>query len=400
MRVLFVSQEYPPETGWGGIGTYVAMVSRALAERGIEVDVLSVVEGQSVSTSELAGVTVHRCPLPPVGGPRRRLPEAWVRVWLPITVARQIRRLGLRPSVVECPDWKAEGFALALRGTIPLVVRLHSSARQLFPYTGQGKDSRGLDGRLAARLEEATVRRANVVVSTGSNLAEVAPRIGLDEGALHPIPAAVRLPPARPFPDSAEPRVTFVGRLEPRKAPEVVLRAAPGVLSVRPDARFVFVGRDVGDAGTPPSSMWLRNEAERLGVAHAVELRGELDWAGVADELRRATVCAVPSRWECFPNVVAEASAVGRPVVVSAISAFSEMVEDNITGRIVPSEDPEAWASTIGELLSRPEQARAMGSAGSAHIRRVSDPARLAELALDAYKHAIERWRNGERAGR
>ena len=42
MKVLFVSQELPPETGWGGIGTYVSMISRALAERGVEVHVLSV----------------------------------------------------------------------------------------------------------------------------------------------------------------------------------------------------------------------------------------------------------------------------------------------------------------------------------------------------------------------
>jgi glycosyltransferase involved in cell wall biosynthesis len=180
----------------------------------------------------------------------------------------------------------------------------------------------------------------------------------------------------------------------------VVLRAAPKVLAVAPRARFVFVGRDVGDPAAPPSSTWLRTEAERLGVAHAVELRGWLDWGGVADELRRASVCVFPSRWECFPNVAAEAAAIGRPVVVSSAPAFRELMEDNVTGRVASSEDAGDWATAITDLLLNPERARAFGEAGSALIRRVSDPARLVDLALAAYEHAVERWRNGQRVGR
>jgi glycogen synthase len=398
MKVLLVSQEFPPETAWGGIGTYVDVLGEALAAKGVEVHVLSVVDGQPASTTEVAGVTVHRFPLPRVRGPARFFPEAWPRVWLPATVARLSRDLGFRPSVIECPEWRAEGLALALRGALPVVVRLHSSARQLFPHTGQGKRLRGLDGRLSARLEEASARRAHVVVSTGSNLADVATRMGLDERALHAIPYPVRLPQASPVPNSGAPRVTFVGRLEPRKAPDVVLRSAPKVLAAIPDARFVFVGRDVGEPGAPPSSAWLRAEAERLGVAHAIELRGQLDRGGVVEELRRATVCAFPSRWESFGNVVAEAAAVGRPVVVSSIPPFRELVEDDVTGRIVESEDADAWAAALLGLLSSHERAQAMGEAGAKLVAGISDPARVADLALAAYEHARARWLSGDRA--
>src|SRR5947209_16336495 len=109
MKVLFVSQELPPETGWGGIGTYVSMISRALAERGVEVHVLSVVEGQPISRGTVDGVTVHRFPLPQVR--HRILPsESQKRVVLPANIVRLIGRLGLAPDVVECPDWGAEGL--------------------------------------------------------------------------------------------------------------------------------------------------------------------------------------------------------------------------------------------------------------------------------------------------
>ena len=400
MRVLFVSQEMPPETGWGGIGTYVDVISEAIAEKGTTVDVLSVVDGQPASRQERGGVTVHRQPLPRVRGCGRLPPETWRRFWLPMTVAWLIPRLGLRPNVVECPEWMAEGLVLGLVGRFPLVVRLHSSARQLFPYTGQGRKWRGLDGRAAATLEERSARQANVVVSTRSNLDEVVARLRLDGSALHAIPYPVRLPPLQPMPADGPPRVTFVGRLEPRKAPEVVLAAAPRVLAAVPEARFVFVGRDEYLPGDGSSMGRLRGEAQRLGVAHAVDFTGQLDQMGVVEELRRATVCAFPSRWESFGNVVAEASATGRPVVASPIAPFRELVADGITGRIAPLEDSSAWAAALIDLLSDRERAGAMGREGARRVARISEPGRVAELALSAHEHAIQRFSRRERAGR
>jgi glycosyltransferase involved in cell wall biosynthesis len=398
MRVLFVSQEFPPETGWGGIGTYVDVLSEALAAKGIDVHVLSVVEGQPESTREVGDVTVHRRSLPTVSGLHRLPPQAWRRTWLSITVARLIRRLGLGPSVVECPEWGAEGLSLALRGDTPLVVRLHSSARQLFPFTGQGREWRGIDGHLSAWLEETSARRANVVISTRSNLDEVAARMRLNDSALHAIPYPVRLPSPSPIPATTSPRVLFVGRLEPRKGPEVLLRAAPTVLASVPNARFVFVGRDAVVPGAPPSTEWLRREAQRLGVAGAVELTGQLTPEGVTDQLRQATVCAFPSRWESFGNVVAEASACGRPVVASSIPPFRELVDDGVTGSIVPQPDAEAWAAALIDLLSDSSKAGAMGHAGPAHVAGISTPERVADLTLSAYEHAIQRWSQGQRA--
>jgi glycosyltransferase involved in cell wall biosynthesis len=400
MRVLFVSQEMPPQTGWGGIGTYVEVLSRAMAESGVEVDVLSAVSGQAASVRRSGALTVYRCGLPPVHRPAVHAPEAWRRLLLAVSVARLIEWLGLRPDVIECPEWMAEGFWLGLRGRHPLVVRLHSTARQIFPFSGQGTALRGLDGAAARWLEEASARRANAVISTGSNLEEVKGWMGLDERALHVIPYPVRLPPASPMAAGGTPRVTFVGRFEPRKAPEVVLRAAPRVLAEVPEARFTFVGRDMVEDGAMPSTRWLRAEAERLGVAHAVEFTGQLDRAGVDRQLQAATVCAFPSRWESFGNVVAEAAAVGRPVVASDIPPFRELVLDGVTGRIVAQDDAAAWAGALIALLRDGRTARALGEAGSRHVSRLSDPGRVAQLTARAHEHAIERFPASQRAGR
>jgi glycogen(starch) synthase len=388
-----VSQEFPPETGWGGIGTYADVLSEALAAKGHEVHVLSAVEGQAETHVRSGAVTVHRFPLRRVRGAGRvtRSPETWKRLWSARSVAALVPRLGFRPDVVECPEWQAEGLFLGRRGSPPLVVRLHSAAWQLFPFTGQGTGLLGLDGRMAARLEDASARRARVVISTRANLAEALPRLGIDERVTHAIPYPVRLPAPAPIPATGPPRITFVGRLEPRKGPEVLVRAAPAVLAEVPDARFAFVGRDGIEPGAPSSAAWLEAEAERLGVRDAIELLGPREPAGVVEELARSSLCAFPSRWESFGNVVAEASAVGRPVVVSDIPPFRELVLDGRSGHVVPLDDTGAWARAIVELLADREAAAAMGEAGAEHVSRLSDPARVADLTLAAYEQALAR---------
>lgn len=400
MNILFVSQEVPPETAWGGIGTYVDVLSKALAARGARVDVLSVAHEQRAEARVIDGVTIRRFSLPGVHRPARALPESWGRLLVSVSVARLVRRLPTPPDVIECPEWMAEGFALSLQRLHPLVVRLHSSARQLFPFTAQGWRCHGLDGRLAVKLEEISVRRANVVLSTRSNLDEAAASMRLDTEAIHAIPLPIRLPLLSPLPEAAPPRVMFAGRLEPRKAPDVLLGAIPKVLAQVPDARFVFVGRDGVDSGLAPSASWLRAEARRLGVERAVEFTGQLDRRGVEEQLRASTVCAFPSRWESFGNAVAEASAIGRPVVVSPIPAFKELVADRVTGRVAPLDDPDGWAEVLTDVLQDRQSARRMGSEGARLIARMSAPDHIADLTYAAYLHAIERWREARVAGR
>jgi phosphatidyl-myo-inositol alpha-mannosyltransferase len=177
--------------------------------------------------------------------------------------------------------------------------------------------------------------------------------------------------------------VLFAGRLEPRKGPETLLRAVPAVLAAVPGARVAFAGRDAG------SGAELARLAGALGVAGAVELLGHVDRAALDAQLAAATVCAVPSRWESFGNVVAEAALAGRPVVASDIAPFRELVGDGETGRLVPAGDVDAWAAALVGVLRDPARARAMGAAGAARVRALGDPGRIARETLAAYEDAI-----------
>jgi D-inositol-3-phosphate glycosyltransferase len=288
----------------------------------------------------------------------------------------------MRPDVVECPEWGAEGLLLRATG-LPVVVRLHSSAAQLFPYTLQGAGLLGLDGRAAVALEARAARRAALVTSTEANAESGARALGIDPAGVRRIAHPVVAREPAPWPAGAAPRVLFAGRLEARKGPETLLRAAPAVLAAVPGVRFAFAGRDAGSAAG------LRRLAGELGVAHAVELLGHCDRAALEAQIAAATVCAVPSRWESFGNVVAEAALLGRPVLASDIPPFRELVDDGETGRLVAAADPGAWAPALVEVLTNSARARAMGRAGAARVRTLGDPARIAAQTLAAYRDAI-----------
>jgi glycogen(starch) synthase len=394
VKLLLVSQEFPPETDWGGIGTYAGTISRALSRQGVEVHVLSVLRGQERSDRTLDGVHVHRRPLlrPPGVGRLLRLPQTWARISLAAGVFLEQARLGVRFDVFESPEWCAEGLGIALRNRLPLVVRLHSGAAQILPYLG----GMGLDARLSVRCERALIRRADVVTGTPAILSSVADELGLPPERLRPIiyPVPRRQPAA---PAEGPPRVLFAGRLEPRKGPDTLIKAASRILAHRPETRFLFLGAEADGPDGRPYGSHLMALARSLGVAEAIEMPGRRGGPeAVARELARAAICAVPSRWESMGYVAAEACAVGRPVVASRIPALEEIVEEGVTGRLVPVDDVNGWADAILDLLAMsPRRRQQMGEAGARLIATRCDPDLVAEQTLEAYERAIRRRGTG-----
>ncbi len=386
MRVLLASQEFPPETAWGGIGTYAGIIAPALVRAGADVHVLSVVAGQRDVDRVLDGVQVHRRALrrPRGIGRALRLPHAWGRLSLAAAVAREHRRLGLEFDVCESPEWGAEGLFLAARRAPPVVVRLHSGAAQVFPYLGRTS----VDRRLAIRCEERLIRTAQIVTGTPAQMASVTAVYKLLPDQRHTITYPVRV--SQPLPPVSEPRVLFAGRFEARKGPDVLLRAASDVLSAVPETRFVLLGTDTGTHGDSYLES-LRSLARELGVVDAVEIIERWGPQAVAEEMARAAVCAVPSLWESFGYVAAEAASMGRPVVASDIPSFAGAVEDGVTGRLVPIGDSVAWARALVQLLGDPAGARSMGLRGRDRMLERCHPDRVAAATLDAYEAAVSR---------
>ncbi|WP_320671639.1 glycosyltransferase family 4 protein [Patulibacter defluvii] len=380
MRVLLVSQEYPPETGWGGIGTYLGLVAPALAAAGAEVHVLSVVDGQPSSTRSADGVTVHRRGLGRrVRGPGRVLPQSWKRIELAAAVARAVRALDGSFDVVESPEWMAESLLLRRR---PLVVRLHSSAAQVFPFVGRS----GLDARLAIAAEERGIARADLLVGTAVQLASH--RHAVPDVAIS-YPVALREPrPAWDPAGGAPPRIVFAGRFEHRKGVDRLLEALPAVRRRVPTALLEIVGRDTTTPTGGSVLDELRARAAALGVADGLRVTEKWGREAVEEALDGAAVCAVPSRWESFGYVAAEALSGATPLVVSDWPSFRDVTGDEGLVPIVAGDDPEAWGAALAAAIEDPRAAREAAEAGRDRLRERAAPAVVAGQTLDAYARA------------
>ena len=154
--------------------------------------------------------------------------------------------------------------------------------------------------------------------------------------------------------------VIVVANLRPEKRHDVLIEAAPQVLSRFPDARFHLVGDG-------PERARLERRAAARGVSGAFVFFGHD--SDVAQRLEDADIFVLPSRSEAFPNAVLEAMAAGLPVVASRIDALREVVEEGRTGSLVPPGDPRSLADAVCRLMADPDLATAIGARASADVR-------------------------------
>ena len=162
------------------------------------------------------------------------------------------------------------------------------------------------------------------------------------------------------------PVVGLVGRITRWKGQHVFLDAAERVRAAFPDARFRIVGSVMFDERAYEAE--LHAQVARLGLGSAVEFTGFRADVGAAMAdlavLVHASVTAEP-----FGQVVIEAMALGRPVVATAGGGVLEIVDDGVTGLLVPMGDAAAMAAAIGRLLGDPGRAERMGAAGERRVR-------------------------------
>ncbi|HVF78874.1 MAG TPA: glycosyltransferase family 4 protein [Solirubrobacteraceae bacterium] len=175
-------------------------------------------------------------------------------------------------------------------------------------------------------------------------------------------------PPPWPPDDTRRPVIGFVGRIEPRKGPLDLVRAAAAIRAGAPGARIVLVGDDPYDSAPE----YARRVRESPDVEHFPWVP---DGAAV---MRHLDVLVAPSRQEPFGTVLAEAMAAGTPVVATRVGGLAEVVADGVTGRLVTPGRPAELAAAVLEVLAGRER---MGAAARERAQR---------FGADAYADRVE----------
>jgi glycosyltransferase involved in cell wall biosynthesis len=351
MRIAFLTPEFTSEyeTG-GGLGNYLNRITRALADAGHAPEVF-VSSRNRPETLDRDGVLVHRVPYFDTGRD--------VRAFLRMCCWTGIRALG--PTLQVLGNARALASALARREQeqpFDLVQSANYLASGLFvKRSGERRHVVRLsfDGELWAResghdspercwrtrLEHAALRRADLVYAPSRFIAEsLKSRYGLDVELIRP-PALLDAKPGRSDALALPGRyLIHFGQFVPGKGTDVLARALPLVWREEPDLRMVWAGADRAGRYEAWSSGW---GAQRSHVRWL----GELDKETLYAVLLGAEASVIPSRVDNLPNTAIESLMLGIPVIGSAGASIDELVEDGVTGELVPIGDAEALAAAL-----------------------------------------------------
>jgi glycosyltransferase involved in cell wall biosynthesis len=319
----------------GGAETTLLRLLRALSGHGWAVTLATPSPGPLRDQGLAAGLDWVGLPLGGLSaGSGSRALESWPGAWRAARRAGVVLLNGGVPARLLPAVAAARRPLRATRGRRPrIVLSIHDMVRRVPPFW----------------------RAADVVLAASGAVARRLP--GLDP---HVVYAPVDPdPPAAdpPWPTNGGPVVGFVGRLEPRKGPLDFARAAPAIRAGAPGARVVLVGDD--PYGSAP-------EYTRAVLA-CPEVEHHPWHENAPGLMRHLDVLVLPSYEEPFGAVLAEAMAVGTPVVASAVDGLPEVVADGVTGRLVPPGDPQAICQAVLDVLARRGE---MAAAAREHARR------------------------------
>ena len=395
IRIAMVSEHASPLAALGGVdaggqNVHVASLARGLAALGADVVVHTRRDdpGLPRRVPLAPGVTVDHVE----AGPPAPVPKDDLYPYM-AELAADLRRLWShrRPDVVHAHFWMSGVAALAAGEPLglPVVQTFHALGTVKRRHQGD-KDTSPPPRRLA---EASIVRRAVHTIATCTD--EVRELLAMGAGAdrVSVVPCGVDLSmfspegPVEPRPRGRH-RIVVVSRMVERKGIGNVIAALPAV----PDAELVVVG------GPPSATMESDPEARRLrrlaaasGVADRVELRGQVERAGLPALLRSADVVVCVPWYEPFGIVPLEAMACGVPVVASAVGGLVDTVVDGTTGVHVPPRRPDLLGPVLAGLLADPDRRARLGAAGARRARTHYGWGTIAARTLETYTHLLQR---------
>ncbi len=208
---------------------------------------------------------------------------------------------------------------------------------------------------------------------------------GVDAGAFRPGRAAEELRAQIGLPAGC-PVIGMTARLHPIKGHEHLLRALPLIVRSVPDAHLLLVGGGRERAR-------LQRLAEEEGVDERVHFLGHR--SDVADLTQLYDVTVLASRAESLPYTLIEAMLLGKPVVASRCGGIPEVVEDGVTGTLVPPGDADALAAAVIDLLADPQKARAFGEAGRRRAEERFTVERMLSETFALYEELLDRAGHG-----
>ncbi len=387
MNICFLSQEYPPETHGGGIGTYTHNMARTLVGLGHRVHVITSTQNSSI-TYEEEGVRVHRI------RKRRIKPKELSLLKYSSSIAKAISQLDCRFDIVQASEFEAEAFLYSFKKDTPLVTRLSTPFFLIEKLNG--KVFFGPRPFFNWMEKKQTLASDGIFTSTKALAHAVAREWRLDLSLVEVIPNSVdvsrviALGRNKSVPEILKGKdfLLYFGRLEERKGVHVLAQSLPDVFVKNTKLSLVFVGSDLGYRG---SSMREYIVQKAGSYRKNIIFFDNLPQDELFPIVNKAKIVILPSLWEAFGFVCVESMALGRPVVATSGSGFEEIIEDDISGYLVEPGNPKVLAEKILYILQNDQDLRRI-SEGAEKRAQEFDASNIALRLLVYYERIREEW--------
>lgn len=355
LRVVMVSLHTSPlaQAGRGdagGLNVYVNALSRSLREAGLSVDIITTGPGADAMTSLPDGRRVHT-----LHATEECLQDKNRLVGYSQSIAsRAVRSLMSADqapvTTIHSHYWLSGLAALEMSQSLdsPLIHTMHTIGavkKELDPSSTEDPRRDEAEARIAARADRLTA-------NTWREAADLQRLFGVQENRITLVKPGVDLgvfyPPADPDPrvnlEGRALQLTFAGRLQPHKGPQIAIEAVGIFRRMMPETPvcLAIAGQQSGQDAIDIESL-----ATAHGVADVLRTMAPLPHQQLANLFRSSDAVLVPSYSESFGLVALEAMASGTPVLAHNVGGLSELVRHKRTGRLLDTLDPHTWAEMI-----------------------------------------------------
>ena len=380
----------------GGMNIYVIETAKRMAAVGVHVDIFTrkIDATQPDIVEYEKGIRIIHLDLP-LGVKKEEIPSL-----IPAMAEdfkNKIKNQGYQ--VIHSHYWISGKVAMpaAKELGIPLVHTMHTMARVKNASLAEGESCEPM---IRVQGETQIVESAQALIANTD--AEAASLVGLYDAC--PDNVAVVMPGVDLYnftPNRKDARknlgidpkklvISFVGRIQPHKGPEVLIRAIQEMMihnpELRPDLQVLIAG---GASGVKNNEdIRLRELVNWLKLEDVIKFLEPIGREKLPDLYRSSDLVCVPSYSESFGLVALEAQACGTPVVASAVGGLRTAVADGISGVLVDGHNPRAWSSVLARLLMEPQR-RILLSMGAVEHASHFGWDRTARGTLDVYDRLI-----------